>query len=149
MAPRIRALLRTAYVALGATSIYLTWLLAPFVSRTHSAVYHWSGRASDLFLPPTIDFCAVWLLLTVAFLMARGPGWVRRVVWGATIAFTPCMALKNWAYVMGTQFRPTIGLSLFCAGLAFFLIFLLLRGHGHGCHLESAAGAWAVSASRN
>src|SRR5579862_7124327 len=111
-----RTWLRTAYVALGANSLYLIWLLAPLVSPTHNTVYHWSGPSYGLFLPPLIDFCAFWVFLTLIFLLGQAPGWARRAIWCTTIAFTPWLALKNWADVMGTRPNHLVSTTLF--GLA-------------------------------
>ena len=71
MSSRAVELLKTACVALGTTSIYLLWLLAPLISQRHNAVYHWSGRAAGLFVPPIFDFCAFWLLLTLLLMLRR------------------------------------------------------------------------------
>lgn len=118
MTPHLRTLLRTGGVALGATSIYLLWLLAPLIIPTHNAVYHWSGPPAKLFLPPTVDFCAFWLLLTSVFVLTQTPGRARRVVWCGTIAFTPWIAIKNGTAIANV--RPNHAMSLALLGMALF-----------------------------
>ena len=115
-----RNLLRTAGVALGATSIYWLWLLSPLVAERHIAVYHWSGPAFELFVPPTLDFCVFWLLLTALLLLTKEPGRLRSVVWCGIIAFTPWIALKNAAFLTNSHINHAFSVVLFSlATLAF------------------------------
>jgi hypothetical protein len=126
MTPTTRNLLRTAGVALGATSIYWLWLLAPLVTGRHSAVYHWSGSALELFVPPTLDFCVFWLLLTLLLLLTGEPGRLRATVWCGIIAFTPWIAIKNGTYLSNTPLNHTFSVTLFSTALLTFVGSLVL-----------------------
>jgi Sulfatase len=124
MTPKLRKLLVATSVALGVTSIYLLWLIGPLVTSTHDAVYHWSESPFELFVPPILDFCAFWLLVTLALLLARGR--LRVAIWWGLIGFSPWMELKNWAYLTNKYPAHRLSLGLFCIGLCAFLLPLAL-----------------------
>ena len=126
MTPTTRNLLRTAGVALGATSVYWLWLLSPLVAARHIAVYHWSGPAYELFVPPTLDFCVFWLLLTALLLLAKEPGRLRSVVWCGMIAITPWIALKNAAFLTNSHINHAFSVTLFSVALLAFVASQLL-----------------------
>src|SRR5271168_4909943 len=98
----MKRFIESASVALGITTIYLLWLVAPLVTTGHDTVYHWSNSASQLFVPAALDFCVVWMVLTSLFLFARRPGRLRIAVWSGMILFIPWIALKNWAHLSET-----------------------------------------------
>jgi len=124
MTPKLRKLLEAASVALGVTSIYLLWLIGPLVTSTHDAVYHWSGSPSRLFVPPILDFCALWLLLTAVLIFATGR--VRAAIWSGIIGFAPWMELMNWAYLTGTTPPHWLSLGLSELGVVAFVLPLVL-----------------------
>ncbi len=118
-------LLRTTFVALGITSIYQLWLLAPFVSPARSVIYHWSGPLWKLYLPLMLDFCLFWLVVTVVFLVVRTPGRVRASIWCGALAMTPWMELRNWASITDGD-AHWASVTLFAVGLLGFLLPLAL-----------------------
>jgi hypothetical protein len=122
MTPKLRKLLKVTGVALGVTSIYLLWLIGPLVTSKHDAVYHWSGSPFQLFVPPILDFCAFWLLLTLVLMFATGK--VRVAIWSGMIGFTPWMALKNSATLTDT--KPPHLLSFALLGIALVALLLSL-----------------------
>jgi Sulfatase len=126
MTHKLRSLLQAAGVALGVTSIYLLWLIGPLVTPAHDAIFHWSEPPFQLFVPPILDFCAFWLLLTVVLLLVKGR--LRVAIWCGMIALTPWMELKNWAYLTETDPAHLLSVGLFgIAAVAFLLPLLLWR----------------------
>jgi hypothetical protein len=123
--PKLRKLLYATSVALGVASTYLLWLIGPLVSSTHDAVYHWSGSAFQLFVPPVLDFCLFWLLLTLALLLTTGR--VRVAIWLGMVGFTPWIVFKNWVYLTNTKPPHLLSLVLLGVALAVFLVPLALR----------------------
>lgn len=124
MPAKLRGLVKSASIALGATSIYLLWLLAPLVTPNHDAVYHWSGSPSVLFVPPIIDFGAVWLILTVLFWLARSPGRVRVAIWSGAILFVPWISLRTWSTISTVAPSSRLSHALFLLALIALLLLL-------------------------
>jgi Sulfatase len=113
----MKRFIESASVALGITTIYLLWLVAPLVTTGHDTVYHWSNSASQFFVPVALDFCVVWMVLTPLFLFARRPGRLRVTVWSGMILSLPWIALKNWAFLTVTAPPHWLSLSLFVMAL--------------------------------
>jgi hypothetical protein len=124
MAQQLKRLLRIAGVALGVTSIYLLWFIAPLVTPAHDAAFHWSASPFQLFVPPVLDFCAFWLLLTVVLLLVRGR--LRVAIWCGMIALSPWMELKNWAFLTETDPSHWLSLGLFGVAVMAFLLPLVM-----------------------
>jgi hypothetical protein len=120
MTPRLKKFIKTISVALGVTSIYLFWLIGPLVTSTHDVVYHWSGSPSQLFVPPILDFCVFWVLLTLVLMVATGR--MRIGIWLAMIGFAPWIEFKTWAYLSGRSFSHRLSLGLLGIGLVVFLL---------------------------
>jgi Sulfatase len=118
-------LLRSAVVALGVSSIYLIALVGPLVTLEHSSVYHWSGSASELFVPAVLDFCVFWLLTTVVLELTQAPGRLHRAVWCGMIFFTPWITLKNWAYFRDAAANHWVSILLFGMGTLAVLLPLI------------------------
>src|ERR1700677_1658321 len=137
MTPKSIKLLYAASVALGVTSIYLLWLVGPLVTSAHDAVYHWSGKPSQLFIAPMLDFCICWLLLTMALLLTTGRA--RAIIWSGMIGLTPWMALKNWAYLTNSKPSHLLNLALLLIALASFLIPFVLWKPALGKTFEQVA----------
>jgi hypothetical protein len=125
MTPKKETLLQTVAIGLGATSIYMLWLVAPLIDQGHGAIYHWSTSTSHLFLPPLLDFLVFWLVLTLLLMLTQRPGRLRVAVWGAMIAFVPSVAIANWAYIRYTRFNHVLSEGLFYAGLCVYLAVVL------------------------
>jgi hypothetical protein len=121
----MRKLIESASVALGITAIYLLWLIGPLVSPRHATIYHWSGSASQLFLPPILDFCLLWVMLTLLLLFARRPGRLRVAVWSWAVFSTPWIALKTWVRV--SEIKPPASLNdwLFSTALVATLLLVV------------------------
>jgi hypothetical protein len=124
MTQKLRRLLQATGVALGVTSIYLLWLIGPLVTPAHDAIFHWSEPPFQLFVPPILDFCAFWLLLTLVLLFVRGR--LRVAIWCGMIALTPWMELKNWAFLTDSDPAHWLSLGLFGIAVAAFLLPLML-----------------------
>jgi Sulfatase len=125
MTPNIKKLLRTACIALGLTSVYLLFLLAPLGSRAHIAIYHWSGAPSELFIPPVLDFCIFWVLTTLVLVLTEAPGRLHAAVWSGIIFFTPRILLSNWVYLTAAHVDPWVSTSLFWVGVLAVLLTLV------------------------
>jgi hypothetical protein len=124
MTQRFGLLLEATWAALGVTSIYLLWLIGPLVTPSHDAIFHWSESPFQLFVPPILDFCAFWMLLTLVLLLATGR--LRVAIWCGMIAMTPWMELKNWAYLTDTDPSHLLSLGLLGIGLIALLLPLVL-----------------------
>jgi hypothetical protein len=120
----MKRFIESASVALGITTIYLLWLVAPLVTTGHDTVYHWSNSASQLFVPVALDFCVVWMVLTPLFLFARRPGRLRVAVWSGMILSIPWIALKNWAYMSEAAPSHSLSVSLFAVAPVATLLLL-------------------------
>jgi len=119
-------LLKSAAIALGVTSIYMFWDLGPLVTPTHDTVYHWSGSAAGLFVPPIADFGIFWLIFTLLFWLARRPGRARVSLWSGTILFVPWISLKNWAIFSGTLIPALASHAFFLSATIALLLLLAL-----------------------
>ncbi|MGA8940336.1 MAG: hypothetical protein WB439_14330, partial [Acidobacteriaceae bacterium] len=86
---RPHALLRTLFIAMGFTTLFFLWIIKPAVEPKQDALYHWSGPALNFFLPVTLDFLLIWVLIAALLLAARTPGRLRATIWGALLFFTP------------------------------------------------------------
>jgi hypothetical protein len=95
--PRLKEMFRAIGVALGVTTIGLFWLLAPLITSTHDAIYHWDGSWFQLFVIPMLDFCIFWLLLALVLFFASGR--LRIAIWCGIIALTPWIEANNWSYL--------------------------------------------------
>ncbi len=111
--------------ALGLASIGSAWILGPLVSPWHFAIYHWSGRPLDLFLPALLDFAIAWSLLTALLFSARNPGKWRLAVWAAVAAFFPAIALKSWALYSATTPSHPLSRTLWLGGAVAWLFIVV------------------------
>lgn len=92
---RKNPLVRTLFVALGFTTIFLLWVTKPGVEPSQLALYHWSGSAKNFFVPIALDFLGFWFALTLLLLASRSPGRMRVAVWSGLLFFTPWFVLQN------------------------------------------------------
>jgi hypothetical protein len=115
-------MLRTASVALGITSVCLLWLVGRLVGSTGGTIYHWDSTPSQLFLPPLLDFCAFWLLVTLVLFAVKGR--LRIAMWCGIIALTPWVELKNWGYMSRTNVPHWLSVLVLALGLSLFPILL-------------------------
>ncbi|MGA7158224.1 MAG: sulfatase-like hydrolase/transferase [Acidobacteriaceae bacterium] len=120
--PRLKALARTVFVALGFTTIFLLWLIRPAVDPTQQALYHWSGNVADFFVPIAIDFLGTLLVLILLLWALRSPGRGRVLLWSALLFFIPWFALTNLE-IIGLANDHELGRILF---LSAFLAAILL-----------------------
>jgi Sulfatase len=123
MTQKLRAVLRTTGVALGITSICLLWLVGRLVGSTGGTIYHWDGTPSQLFLPPVLDFCAFWLLVTLVLFVVKGR--LRIALWCGIIALMPWVELKNWGYMSRTNVPHWLSVLVLTMGISFFPILVL------------------------
>jgi hypothetical protein len=117
-------LLRAIGIALGVTTIYLFWLLGPLVTTTRDAIYHWDGSMSQLFVAPILDFCAIWLLLALVLIFARGK--LRIAIWCLIIALMPWVDIKNWGFLSRTNVPHWLSILTLGLGLSVFPFLLVL-----------------------
>jgi hypothetical protein len=118
----MKKFLECASVALGVTTIYLSGLVGPLVSPKHSTVYHWSNSAAELFIPTIVDFCILWMMLTLFCVLARKPGRIRVAVWSGMIFFIPGIVYETWADLHGTAASHLLSVSLFAVALVASLL---------------------------
>ncbi|MES2393576.1 MAG: sulfatase-like hydrolase/transferase, partial [Acidobacteriota bacterium] len=88
---------KAAAVGLGLAVLCLLWVMGPVVKLGHLAIYHWGGRARDLFVPVAADFVLGWAALTAVVALAQRPGRRRRVIWAVILLLTPAQLAKNIA----------------------------------------------------
>jgi hypothetical protein len=127
---RFKGLLRAIVVALGITTIYLFWLVGPLVTSTQDAIYHWDGSPSQLFVAPILDFCAIWLLLALVLIFARGK--LRIAIWCVIIALMPWVDIKNWGYLSRTTIPHWLSVLTLGLALSVFPFLLVLWGSNFG-----------------
>jgi hypothetical protein len=119
----MKRFIESASVALGVTTIYLSGLVGPLVSPKHATVYHWSSSAAELFIPAIVDFCILWMGLTLFCFLARKPGRVRVAVWSGMIFFIPGIVYTTWNDLHGTTASDLLSVSLFTVALIAILLF--------------------------
>ena len=109
--------LQTSLAALGLTELCCFVLIAPLMHARHSAVYHWSGSTSDLFVPVFLDLLLAWASF-VTFLT-----WSRRrtPVTHATLSIwillaAPSVASYNRDLLTGAGMN-TLTFVLLCSSL--------------------------------
>lgn len=136
----MKAFLRSAGIALGATSIYLLWWVAPLLSPTHEMIYHWSGRPSALFVPVFVDFVAAWLILALLFMLARRSERMHVAIWMGILLFTPWMIVKNWSILSGVTVSYLLTRGLFVTALVLFVLLLAFWRPSFEKKLERVAG---------
>ena len=132
----MKRLMSSVAVALGATTICCLWFVSPLISPTHSTIYHWSGKPSALFVPTIVDFCIVWLLLTLLFFAAQGPGRRCIAVWSGITLFLPWIVLKNYAVLTSWNMPHWISYGTFGICLTAFLAVMVLWQPEHQLALE-------------
>jgi hypothetical protein len=120
----MKSLLSALWIALGITTLCLLWIVAPLVSFEHNALYHWSGFASALFLFPFLDFCIVWVLITILLLLAQKRGRLQVAILSGITLFLPWIALKNWILISQKLLSHRLSHTVFGLTLAAFLLFL-------------------------
>ncbi|WP_161557382.1 sulfatase-like hydrolase/transferase [Acidisarcina polymorpha] len=113
-------------VALGATTIFLTWILGPLLSGGHDAIYRWNGSASTLFVPAALDFSLFWLVLTCFLLIACKRGRLRVAIWSGILLFTPWIEIKNWSSLSGNTPSPALTRTLLGAAILGLALLVLL-----------------------
>ena len=76
-----------------------------------------------------LDFCAVWLLLTLLFLIAaRRPGRVRVFIWSGILLLLPWMLLKNLGLMAVLAISRRVSLLVFGTGVfGLLLVFALWK----------------------
>jgi Sulfatase len=125
---RNKTLVRTLFVAMGFTTLFLLWVIKPAVEPQQDALYHWSGPARNFFLPVTLDFLAFWLVLVFLLLAARTPGRLRATIWGGLLSFTPWFVGQTLHALDLTATTHQLDRLLFLLGiLATLLVALLWR----------------------
>jgi hypothetical protein len=121
-----RRLLRSTAAALGVTVICSLWIVAPLVSPSHYAIYHWSGPASSIFIPAMLDFICVWLVFCCLLFAALGEKRGSVTALAGITLFLPWAALKSCALVMNWTLLHWVSRGLFglCAiSLILFHVF--------------------------
>jgi hypothetical protein len=113
-----RRLLLDAIAALGISSSAFLWTAAPLVEPRHLALYHWSGSASNLFVPVILNILAFTLFFTLLLSTAHRPGRWQAAVWIGVLLLVPFIVLKNWELIEVTAPVRGVGLLLFGAALA-------------------------------
>jgi hypothetical protein len=81
---------------MGFATLFFMWIIKPAVEPKQDALYHWSGPASNFFIPTAFDFLGFWFVLVLLLLAARSPGRFRATIWGGLLSFTPwfvCLTL--------------------------------------------------------
>jgi Sulfatase len=108
-----RRLLRSTVTALGATTIYSLWIVAPLVSPSHNTIYHWSGPASSIFIPAMLDFICVWLVFSCLLFAALGEKRGSATIWAGITLFLPWAALQNIALAINWNLPHWVRRGLF------------------------------------
>jgi hypothetical protein len=122
-----RRLLRSTAAALGVTVICSLWIVAPLVSPSHDAIYHWSGPASSIFIPAMLDFICVWFVFWCLLFVALGEKRGSATVWAGITLFLPWATLKSTTLLMNWYLPHSISrgvLGLCAVSLILFQVFL-------------------------
>jgi hypothetical protein len=123
-----RRLLLSTASALGVTTICCLWIVGPLVAPSHNAIYHWTGPASTIFIPATLDFISVWILFSFLLFLAQGEKRGAITVLAGIVAFLPWAALKSGALLTNWALPHWISRSLFgLCTVSFFLLCVYLQ----------------------
>lgn len=90
------SLFQISMAALGLTELCFFFLIAPLVHPRHSAVYHWSGTASGLFVPVFLDLVLGWISVVMLLLCVHAKRLPRMAVWLGVLLLTPALISYNW-----------------------------------------------------
>ena len=90
-----------AAIALGAATLSLFYLVGPLVSPTHMQVYHLTGSASAVFIPPVLYLCGLWLCLTLLLKLTAKYRQLQVSVWCCLLFLLPWVVTKNYAFLTG------------------------------------------------
>lgn len=117
----MKLLTHPAVTALGLTEIYLVALLGQLVSSNHDILYHWSGSATALFLPTLINFCLLWILLTLLLLAAPAHGRRSAIIWTITLVPIPWVLSKSTTLLTGKYLPFWFNALVFALAVAVFV----------------------------
>ena len=113
-------------LSLGISTACLLFLIGPYISPDHFAIYHLTGSSTPLFIEAAIDFCYLWLLLAGVLFLAEKyrPLWLP--VWLGVILFLPWMVAKNVIMLQAWPVPRRVMISTFalCLGLWIGLLFM-------------------------
>jgi hypothetical protein len=85
-------LVRDSFAALGLTVLYLILVLKEMpLEPWQNFFYHWSGSASNFFVPVALNILAVWFVIMLPLLFTRKPGRTRVAIWTGLILLTSCV----------------------------------------------------------
>jgi len=113
--------------ALGITTLCLLFLIEPFVSPQHEAIYHLSGTATPVFILAGIYFGYLWLLVSGLVLIAERYRTLWFPVWLGVLVFLPWVVLKNCIMLEQWPISHRTMVGLFLVTLATYLVALLFR----------------------
>ena len=123
----MRILQHPITTALGITTLCLLFLIAPFVSPTHEAIYHLSGPALPVFISVGIYFGYLWMLVASVLLIAEKYRTFWFPVWLGILVFLPWVILKNCVMLGLLSLSHWTMVYLFLITLAVFSVVLLFR----------------------
>jgi Sulfatase len=99
----VKPLTHPITVAFGLANLYLLDLTGPLISPEHDLVYHLVGSASPVIIPIIVYVIALSFLLTVLLFLARRPGALRVIIWGAFLLALPSILLHTFANFSGAE----------------------------------------------
>lgn len=120
--------IKIVLAALGVNTLVSLWVINPLINSSHSAILHWQGRPSELFLNTLIIFCLPWIIFIALFTIAERPGRPRVVIWFATVLLLPWIVIKNIAIITGRfPSFPIRAFSLLAPVAATFLLTIVWK----------------------
>ncbi len=131
----LRALIGSAFQALGLAEIYTLNVFAPLVHPGHAAVYHWSGTAANLFVPSLFYIGVFWAITAILLWKASRPGRWRRVIWLGILLFSPAIGSNNWNLRAATP-HPEVTVWLFDLGVAGVVLLTIFWRAGFTVYLD-------------
>jgi hypothetical protein len=123
----MRILQHTITTALGITTLCLLFLIGPFVSPNHEAIYHLTGSAAPVFISVGIYFGYLWLLIAGVLLIAARYRIFWFPVWLGILVFLPWVVLKNCVMLEQWPISHRTMVNLFLLMLATFLVVVFSR----------------------
>jgi hypothetical protein len=114
-------------LALGTSTFYLLVLIAPLISPSHTAIYHFSGEPIVVFAPVLLYVFVFWLLLTGLFQWARNPGWPYLILWSILILSFPWRLLKNLFSLADRPLPHLLSIAAFLVPLFALIAIVIFR----------------------
>lgn len=123
---RLKSAIYDLAVALGFTTICITFLLEPLVAPDHSVVYHWSGSLGALFGPTAIFGAGILVVMLLVLISARRPGRWRAMVWSGIVVLLPWILWRTMAITWPGRIPEFVAMPRAVWGACLWVLLVLL-----------------------